>query len=1161
MRSAGKAIAGYFPTPPVVTDALRTLLAGSGGVVRALDPCCGTGAALHALASGLGAWTCGVEVNEGRAAEAATRLDHVLCGDALTMRTSHQAFGLLFLNPPYDADPDEHDPRQSSATSRRLEHTFLKKCTPYLAPGGVLCLLVPQQRVAGSARYLASWYERIGLWRFPDPEYASFGQVVLLATRKAGSDLDPAGAARLVALCAGPLPPLEPRACAPYRVPVVRGPDPVVEAASFDHDAASRAARTGGLWADPTFAQSLWPQEPARTRPLMPLRKGHVAQFGVAGLLDNCVLHDAAGRPFVVKGRAVKEQVTTVIEDDQTVTRVERDVIKTTLSLLDLEGARFITVGASPLPAGDGEARGAEPPTGDGDPSGGASPAGGASSAGDGELGDGAAPGGLAGGETMPLPEFLERFRDGITARILADYRPLYTPDLRGLYAERMALLRRAPRGAQSDVIRACTLALTSRRRCVLVSGEMGCGKTFVAAAAAYLAGKQSILVVCPPHLTRKWQREVEAIIPGARVGIAATPSDLRRILSLPRDRWHGGPLVTVVSRERAKLSYGWIPAVREKRVRRRAADGGSVVGQTLACPCCGAVLVDGEGVPLTHADLARKRLRCLQPLRHARRGGWRTPEGSLVCGAPLWQADPHGPRRVALAEYIKKHLPGAYDLLVLDELHEMKAKGSAQGYAAATLAATIPQTIGLTGTLFGGMATSVFHLLYRLTADVRREFAHTDDLRWASLYGVLERVTREPRESYTDAGARSKRRDYTQQVRERPGIMPSLIVRLVQDTAFLRLSDVATDLPPYTEEVRLYSMTDAQREVYERLQSTLRAELLAALAAGSQRLLGAYLQTLLAWPDTCWREESVSTRVTDQWGGVSERIVAQADALPGDVVYPKEQGLLDLVQHEASRGRRTLVYVAHTEKRDVTGRLATLLAGVGVKVAVLKSDTVPAERREEWIERKVKEGVQALIVHPRCVQTGLDLIAWPTVIFQEVEYSTYVLRQASRRSWRIGQTQPVRVVYTGYASTLQADALALIAAKLRASLLVDGELSDTGLSDYGDDGDFFMELARTVAAGGNGAEKGGLEDLFAQARQVAADLDSALDGPAAPDASLILAAVPRPSPTTGVMPATSGLVTVELAALREAFFASRRPRRVPDAQLTLFDMADQDSG
>ncbi len=35
-----------------------------------------------------------------------------------------------------------------------------------------------------------------------------------------------------------------------------------------------------------------------------------------------------------------------------------------------------------------------------------------------------------------------------------------------------------------------------------------------------------------------------------------------------------------------------------------------------------------------------------------------------------------------------------------------------------------------------------------------------------------------------------------------------------------------------------------------------------------------------------------------------------------------------------------------------------------------------------------------------------------PTNCLYETDYSVYTTRQASRRSWRIGQTQPVQVVF-----------------------------------------------------------------------------------------------------------------------------------------------------
>ena len=75
-------------------------------------------------------------------------------------------------------------------------------------------------------------------------------------------------------------------------------------------------------------------------------------------------------------------------------------------------------------------------------------------------------------------------------------------------------------------------------------------------------------------------------------------------------------------------------------------------------------------------------------------------------------------------------------------------------------------------------------------------------------------------------------------------------------------------------------------------------------------------------------------------------------------------------------------------------------------------------------------------------------------------------MRQASRRSWRIGQTEPVQVVFMAYRNTLQADALKLVAKKLQSSLAVEGELPEDGLAAYGDAGDDLMlALARRTPA------------------------------------------------------------------------------------------------
>jgi len=209
---------------------------------------------------------------------------------------------------------------------------------------------------------------------------------------------------------------------------------------------------------------------------------------------------------------------------------------------------------------------------------------------------------------------------------------------------------------------------------------------SYVAIAAAYLAGCRRVFLLTPPHLVRKWRREVLDTVPDAGVAIVRTISDLERSRTL------SGPMqVVICSREQAKLGYRWRPAAVARPLLgadgRLARDDAGAVLRQWCCPDCCTPIVDGEEIPLSWDDLHAKRRRC------------------QTCDTPLWQADPSGPRRVPLADYVSRRMRGHFDLLIGDEIHEFKARGSAQGMAAGTLAEACGRTLSLTGTLMGGRA------------------------------------------------------------------------------------------------------------------------------------------------------------------------------------------------------------------------------------------------------------------------------------------------------------------------------------------------------------------------------------------------------------------------------------------------------------------------
>ena len=90
------------------------------------------------------------------------------------------------------------------------------------------------------------------------------------------------------------------------------------------------------------------------------------------------------------------------------------------------------------------------------------------------------------------------------------------------------------------------------------------------------------------------------------------------------------------------------------------------------------------------------------------------------------------------------------------------------------------------------------------------------------------------------------------------------------------------------------------------------------------------------------------------------------------------------------------LVYATHTGTRDITERMEQFLSQHGFRVAVMKADAVAPERREAWVADMVKQGIDVMICHPRLVQTGLDLIDFPTLIWYETEFSVFQSTQKS---------------------------------------------------------------------------------------------------------------------------------------------------------------------
>jgi SNF2 family DNA or RNA helicase len=406
--------------------------------------------------------------------------------------------------------------------------------------------------------------------------------------------------------------------------------------------------------------------------------------------------------------------------------------------------------------------------------------------------------------------------------------------------------------------------------------------------------------------------------------------------------------------------------------------------------------------------------------------------------------------------EFIKRYLPqGYFGLLIVDEGHEYKNEGSAQGQAMGVLARKCRKTILLTGTLMGGYADDLFHLLWRLHPKMMMEDGFRYNARgslgsaamaFMREHGVIKDIYKET-ESTSHRTARGK--NISHRTQKGPGFGPKGIMRFVLPiTAFLKLKDIGGNvLPPYQEHFIEVPMEEGQASAYTRLSGTLTAELKQALRVGDTSLLGVVLNVLLAWPDCAFRDERVVHPHKRHQLAYVPAIFGEND------ITPKEAELIAICKREKARGRKVLAYTVYTGTRDTTVRLKNLLSQQGLKVAVLRA-SVEAVKREDWLFDQVDKGIDVLITNPELVKTGLDMLEFPTIVYMQSGYNVYTLQQASRRSWRIGQKQDVDVFFLGYAGTAQMACLELMAKKIAVSQSTSGDMPDSGLDVLNQGGD-----------------------------------------------------------------------------------------------------------
>ena len=681
------------------------------------------------------------------------------------------------------------------------------------------------------------------------------------------------------------------------------------------------------------------------------------------------------------------------------------------------------------------------------------------------------------------------------------------------------------------------------RNKVGLIVAECGAGKTKIGAAAIastaaglYAQHKNAGLfktfnvVLCPSHVTKKWVREVEETVPNTFAAVVHSIQEFDHLYQMYERGTKS--CFAILSKEKARDGYMRAPAVLYRQWNREGLqidrktplpDCGAANERpdtpVFCCPECGTAVManisrDGTVYRIPANSLFfrrehRENHKCeacgaslwtaLNPSAWGRQKAWakigdygfvyrplidehirkaksealKEKLGDLSMTPGAVSAARGANRAFPLSSYIKRKYKGRIYGLIVDELHQYNNK-SGQGDAMAELYDTAKKVVGMTATLINGYSSGIFYLRYRMVPSLMKKDGkdYETPTEFDKEYGVIQTTYEEVEPEYN-----SNRRTVQSRVSTRllPGVSPLVYSRfLLEYTSFLSLSDMGKDLPDYEEIPVPLDMPEQVRENYKRAEQVLQ-KVLKEDRKTANKLLSTYMNLLTVYPDQPYDQPEIVHPIN---GNV---ILTPANAACFDDILPKEEKVLQIVRDKVAAGGRVLVYTSWT-RTDSQQKLLKLLTQAGYRTEILAT-TVPPNKREEWVEKRVRSGLQVLITNQKCVETGLDLNDFTTLIFYSMGFNLFTLRQASRRSWRINQAAPrVEVYLLYYKDTLQAKAMKLMASKLAVAGIIEGTLSEEGLAAMSDVRDLTSQMAKELSLG----IKDNVEDIAAAFKKMA---------------------------------------------------------------------------
>ena len=629
-------------------------------------------------------------------------------------------------------------------------------------------------------------------------------------------------------------------------------------------------------------------------------------------------------------------------------------------------------------------------------------------------------------------------------------------------------------------------------------------------------------IIMCPGHLVEKWKRETETRLPQSKSIIISNFEELLEVIPEIKNKNRGYHLWLVMSKEAAKYGYEERPAA----VWKNQKDKRTGVTGYYASPVTGKPIYryefEGKGRYRYRRAINLKELDFLKPNkdnyiieemvpffnnetktwdeRKVNTKLWQ-PVNSAIDDDTHWikmgkvgyvevnkirklydrlkdasnktkeekQALPEllkildgevpiqrAPRKYPIAKYINKFLKGHIDYFIADEIQELKGKESLQGQAFGILLATAKKSLCLTGTLINGYASSLYYTLFRAFPQLMKqegfEYSTESEKEFVRAYGVYKTISSWNVAKDRNTGQRTS-------TKEMPGVSPLIFTKfLLENAVFITQEDMSEAMPGYEEIPIGIEMDNSLSTMYKQIEDEIKT----ALTRGrtqKMKVMSQVTQLMSVFPDQPYGQKEI---ISPDNG----KVVFTPPALNKDTYTNKKaEELLRICREKKEAGEKVLVYYHWTNRTDIGTDLPKYLEDNGIK-AITMTSSVKSSTREEWIDKKLKEGYDVILCNPSLVETGLDLLAFTTIVFYQMGYNLFTMRQASRRSWRLSQEKNVQVYFLYYKETIQETILSLMASKLQASMAIEGKFTEEGLNAMSNNDDILNQIAMSVTDG-----------------------------------------------------------------------------------------------